>query len=79
MTNDQISSRHQQLSLLEYPITDSSPSRTAEDATDAILRLQPSTLPARFRLDMRTRQRGLARIAEIRRQAAARQAARLAA
>ena len=38
--------------------------------------LASSALPPRFRLDLKTRQRGLAHIAEIRRQAAARAAAR---
>lgn len=41
--------------------------------------LRESTQPARFRLDMRTRHRGLAHLAEIRRQVDERRAARQAA
>jgi hypothetical protein len=46
--------------------------RTASPQPEQLSLLMPSDLPIQFRLDRRTRERGLAHIAEIRRQLAAR-------
>jgi hypothetical protein len=46
-------------------------SQTRESTSQQLSLLQVSELPVQFRLDQRTRQRGLAHIAEIRRQLAA--------
>ena len=46
--------------------------RTASPQPEQLSLLVPSELPVQFRLDRRTRERGLAHIAEIRRQLAAR-------
>mgnify|MGYP000741703999 CR=1 FL=1 len=46
--------------------------RTASSQPEQLSLLAPSELPLQFRLDRRTRERGLAHIAEIRRQLAAR-------
>ncbi len=50
--------------------------RTSPDQLVLDVALPESTRPLQFRLDAATRRRGLAHIAEIRRQAAARQARR---